>query len=376
MIEVREAKTRREQKDFLNFPLDLYKGCNNYIPPLYMDEKKIFRKDYLYNDNCDSVYYNAYKDGVMSGRIQGIIQKDANAKNNEKRCRFTRYEVIDDIEVSKALFAAAEKWALEKGMDTIVGPLGFSDLEKEGMLIDGFDVPSSFEITYNYPYYQKHIEALGYQKEIDYTSTFLYGPESEQTMADMDKLVDYIFKRYNLHFGEARNGKDFLNKYATKIFDLIDKSYEGLYGCVPFTDGMRKQVIDNFSLVISPKYSAVILDENDRAVCFGMAVPSLNDALAGTRGHLTPGVLIRLLKCIRKPNIIDMCLIGVDPEYMNRGISAALSVGIMHMLTDNPHIKHADSLLNLENNYAILNQWKRFNRDVKRRLRCYVKPLV
>ena len=375
MITVEEVKTRKQQKEFLNFPLDLYKGNPYYIPPMYMDETKIFRKDYVYNVSCDAVFFNAYKDGKIAGRVQGIIQKDANAKNGEKRARFTRIEAIDDPSVFKALMDAAEGWAREKGMDTIQGPIGYSDLEKEGLLIEGFETPGNFETTYNLPYYQKHIEALGYKKEVDYTGSFLYGPESEETLQEMEQLVNFIFKRYKLHFGESKNGADFMKKYAAGIFDLMDKSYEGLYGTVPFTEGMRQLMLDNFGLVISPKYSAIILDENDKPVCFGLAIPSLNKAFHGTRGRITPGLAIRFLKCLRSPESLDLCIIGADPEYLNRGVSAALSLAIMKMLKDSPTLKYADTCINLEDNYAIQNQWKRFAREVPKRYRCYVKPL-
>ena len=375
MVEIKQVCSKQQQKDFLQFPLDLYKGNPYYIPPLYMDEKKIFRKDYVYNASCDSVFFNDYKDGKMAGRIQGIIQRDANAKNGEKRARFTRIEGIDDAEVFKALLEAAENWAREQGMNTVQGPIGYSDLEKEGLLIEGFDVPGNFETTYNMPYYQKHIEALGYEKEVDYTGSFLYGPETEETLQEMEQLVQFIFKRYKLHFGESKNGADFLRKYADGIFNLMDQSYEGLYGTVPFTDGMRKLMVDNFGLVISPKYSAIILDEENRPVCFGLAIPSLNKAFRGTRGHITPGVAIRFLQCLRRPESLDLCIIGVDPAYLNRGVSAALTLAIMKMLKENKSLRYADTCINLEDNYAIQNQWKRFRRDVPKRYRCYVKAL-
>ena len=375
MIEVREVKIKKEQKQFLNLPLELYKGNPYYIPPMYLDEKKIFRKDYVYNSSCDSVFFNAYKDGVIVGRVQGIIQRDANAKNGEKRARFTRIEAIDEADVFKALMDAAEAWAKEKGMDTIQGPIGYSDLEKEGLLIEGFDVPGTFVTTYNHPYYQKHIEALGYKKEVDYTGSFLYGPESEETLEELEKLVQFIFKRYKLHFGESKNGTDFMRKYADGIFNLMDKSYEGLYGTVPFTEGMRKLILDNFGLVIDPRYSAIILDEQDKPVCFGLAIPSLNRAFQSTRGHITPGVAVRFLKCKMHPDCLNLCIIGADPEYLNRGVSAALSLAIMKMLKEDPHLKYADTCINLEDNYAIQNQWKRFKREVPKRYRCYVKSL-
>ncbi|MBQ1913548.1 MAG: hypothetical protein II171_08325 [Bacteroidales bacterium] len=376
MIVVEEVKNRKQQRAFLNFALDLYKGCPYYVPPLYMDERKMFRKNYVYNGSCDWTCFMAYKDGVPAGRIQAIIQKDANAKNGQKRCRFCRFDVIDDLEVSRALFEKAESWARAKGMDTVVGPLNFSDLEREGMLVEGFEEPATFEANYNFPYYMQHVEALGYQKEIDWTGSKLLGPESAETLQEMEQLNAFIFKRYKLHFGESKNGKDFMKRYAQGVFDLIDKSYEGLYGTVPFTDGMRRLMLDNYAIAVNPKYVAMILDENEKPVCFGLAFPSFTRALVGTRGRLTPKVAWGMLRCLARPDIIDLGLIGVDPEYLNRGVSGALSVAIMHMLTENTNLKWADTNLNLEDNYAIQNQWKRFQRINHKRYRAYVKQLV
>lgn len=376
MIEVKEVKSKKEQKQFLNFALDLYKGNPYFVPPLYADEQKMFAKDYVYNGSCDWTAFVAYKDGVPAGRIQCIIQKDANAKNGEKRCRFVRFDVVDELEVSRALFQTAESWALAKGMDTVVGPLSFSDLEREGLLVEGFDTPATFEANYNFPYYKDHLEALGYTKEVDWTGSRLYGPESEETYEEMEQLCSFIFRRYKLHFGEAKSGRDFMKRYAEGVFDLVDKSYEGLYGTVPFTEGMRRLMIENYAIAVNPKYVAIILDENGKPVCFGLAFPSFTRALVGTRGKYTPKVLWGLVRCLLKPEIIDLGLIGVDPEYLNRGISGALSLAIMQMLRKNKQLKWADTNLNLEDNYAIQNQWRRFQRVVHKRYRSYVKKLI
>ena len=362
MITVKQVTTKKEQKAFLDFPLDLYAGNPCFVPPLYMDEKKIFRPDYVYSDCCDFVCFLAYKDGAVAGRIMAIIQK-----------AFCRFDAIDDFEVSKALFEAAEKWAKDKGMDTVCGPLNFSDLEREGLLIEGFDQQATFEENYNAPYYGEHIERLGYEKEVDWVGFRLYGAESPEAMAELEQLSDFIFRRYKLHLGPSKSGSDFLKRYADGIFELIDKSYEGLYGTVPFTEGMRKLMLENFKLVVDPKYVAVVLDENDRMVCFGITFPALAGALAGGRGKLTPGTALRLLKALKKPDAIDLCLVGVDPEYANRGVSAVFSVAIMKMLRDNPRLRFADTNLNLEDNYAILNQWKRFRKEQVKRYRSYVK---
>ena len=370
MITVEQVLTKKQQKEFLDFPLKLYKGNPYFTPPLYMDEKKIFRKDFVYNDMCDSIHFNAYKDGKMSGRISGIIQRAANEKTGKKQVRFTHFDVIEDEEIARELFKAIEAWAIEKGMNEVVGPLSYSDLEREGLLIDGFDYPATFEETYNHPYYQTFIENLGYQKEVDWTGSRLRIPKDYD--GEVDKLAKFVMKRYNLHLGPARNTNDFLQKYADGIFELLDKSYELLYGTVPFTEGMKKMMIDNFKLVIDIRYVAAILDENDKMVCFGLAFPAIADAVRPSGGRLTPTTLIRLLKALKKPDVIDLCLIGVDPEWLNRGVSIIISAEMMKMLKN---VKYAETNMNLEDNYAIQNQWKRFDEQKIKRHRCYVKQL-
>lgn len=371
MITIEQVLTKKQQKDFLDFSLKLYKGNPYFTPPLYMDEKKIFRKDYVYNDMCEAVYFNAYKDGKMAGRISGIIQRAANEKTGKKQVRFTRFDVVDDEEVAKELFKTLEEWALQKGMNEMVGPLSFSDLEREGLLIDGFDYPATFEETYNYPYYQTFIENYGYQKDVDWTGSRIRIPKDYD--GEVDKLAAFVMKRYNLHLGTARNTNEFLKKYANGIFELLDKSYELLYGTVPFTEGMKKMMIDNFRLVIDVKNVAVILDENEKMICFGLAFPAIADAVRPSGGRLTPAALVRLLKALKKPNVIDLCLIGVDPEWLNRGVSIIVSAGLMNMLKN---VEYAETNMNLEDNYAIQNQWKRFDEQKIKRHRCYVKKLL
>ncbi len=373
MITVEQVKTKKQQKEFLNFQLKLYKGNPYYAPPLYMDEKKIFSKDFVYNDICESVYFNAYKDGVMAGRISGIIQKSANQKYNQKRVRLSKFDVIEDEEVARALFKTLEDWTLQQGMEEVVGPLGFSDLEREGLLIDGFDQPATFEENYNYPYYQTYLENYGYQKEVDWTGSNIRVPKDYD--GEMHRLAEFVLKRYNLHIGKSKNTKDFLNKYADGIFELLDKSYAMLYGTVPFTEGMKKMMIENFKLVIHVENAAVILDENDKMVCFGLAFPGIADAVRKSGGHLTPGALYRVLKTMRSPRVLDLCLVGVDPIWFNRGISVVVCMGLIDML-QRKNIEYADTNLNLEDNYPILNLWKRFDSQVVKRYRCFVKKLV
>ena len=373
MVEIREAKTKKEQKEFINFPLKMYKDNPYFVPPLYGDEKKMFRDDFVYKNTCETVHLNAYDDsGVMVGRITGFIQKAANEKNNEKRVRFTHFDAINSEEVAKALFSYVENWATERGMDTVCGPLGYSDLEREGLLVEGFDQLSTFEEQYNAEYYQHLIEGLGYEKEVDWTESKIYLPD--EGAEELHKMADFVMKRYNLHFGEAKNINDFINKYGDGFFELLDVAYDKLYGTVPFTQEMKDMMISNFKLIVDLKHVAVILDENEKIVCLGICFPSIAKAVQKSQGHLTPAALIRLLKAIKHPKIIDLGLVAVEPSYLNRGVSSVISSELIKMLAD-PSIEYAETNLNLENNFAIQNQWKRFRRVDHKRRRAYVKKL-
>ena len=372
MITIKEVSTKKQQKQFIDFPLDLYRDNPYFVPPLYGDEKSMFKEDFIYNDTCDIVNFLAYDGDKPVGRIQGIIQRAANQKNNEKRVRFTRFDAIDSPEAAEKLFGAVESWAKKKGMDTIHGPLGFSDLEREGLLVDGFDQLSTFEEQYNAPYYATLIEGLGFEKEVDWTESKIYPPDEDD--GTMRKMADFVMKRYNLHFGEAKNINEFIEKYGDDFFGLIDKGYENLYGTVPFTEAMKNEIIKSFKLIVDTKHVAIILDENDKAVCIGVCFPSIARAVQKSRGKLTPLALIRLLRAIKHPSVIDFGLIAVDPTYLNRGVSTAISAEILKILQDDS-IEYAETNLNLEDNAAIQNQWKRFKEVKHKRRRAYVKKI-
>ena len=372
MIEIREVKTRKEQKEFLNFPLDLYDKNPYFVPPLYGDEKKIFNKDYVYYDQSEAVYYNAYKDGKIVGRISGILQKAANEKWNQKRVRFTRFDSIDDQDVANALFGAVEKWAKEKNMEEVVGPLGFSDLEREGLLIEGFDELSTFEEQYNFPYYQKLIENLGYTKDVDWLERKLYLPK--QIDPRIKEVTEKILQKYNLRFSESKNINHFLKQYADKFFKILDETYDHIYGTVPFTDGMKKMMIDNFKMILDLRFISLIVDKDDNVVCFGLCMPSLSKAVQKSKGRLTIPAIFRILKAVKKPEIIDLALIGVTPEYKMKGVGMALIARIYEIL-QMPGVKYCETNLNLEDNHNIQNQWKNFDSVQHKRRRSFIKKI-
>lgn len=373
MITIKPVRTRKEQKLFVEFPLKLYKGNPYFVPPLYGDEMALFSKNFVYRDTCECEYFLAYDDGRLVGRIGGIIQKAANEKYHEKRVRFSRFDVIDDVNVTKALFEALENWALSNGMDTVFGPLSFSDLEREGLLIEGFDQLSTFEEQYNYPYYKDHLEQLGYVKEVDWTESKITPPANYD--GSLDQMAEFLLKRYNLHIGQAKTTGEFLKKYKNDFFELLDKSYENIYGTVPFTENMKKNMISNMKLIIDVNHVCIILDENEKAVCFGICFPSIAKAVQKSGGRLTPACIVKVLRSIKHPDIIDLGLVGVDPAYANRGISTVISAALIKMLQE-PGVKYAETNLNLENNAAIQNQWKRFTEVKHKRRRAYIKKLT
>ena len=374
MIEVVEVISKKEIKEFVDFPLKLYKKDPYYVPALYMDELKMFKPNYVYYDQSEAKCFIAKKDGKTVGRIQAIIQNAANAKYDQKRIRFTRFDSIDDQEVSNALFDKVKEYAKKNYLDEIVGPLGFSDLEREGLLIEGFDQKQTFEEQYNYSYYQKLIENYGFEKEVDWTESIIKNNPDTKIQDKMIRLAETVLKRNNLHIGKSKNVKDFLNKYADKFFSILDESYDNVYGTVPFTDGMKKLLISNFSLLIDLRFVCVILNENDEAVCMGLCLPSIADAVKKSDGHLTLPAILRILKAKKNPKIIDFALIGVKPSYQMKGVNVIILAEIMKML-NKKGVMYAETNLNLETNNEVLAQWKYFDCKTNKRRRCFIKKI-
>ena len=371
-MELREVKTRKEIRDFVNFPLRLYKGNPYFVPCFYADELALFKDDYLYRDQADYVCYSVYDSKKIVGRIVGILQKVSNEKWKQKRVRFNRFDCIDDQEVADMLLGAVEDWARSLGMDEVVGPLGFSDMEREGLLIEGFDYLSTFEEQYNYSYYQRLIENHGYTKEVDWLERrlFLKGKPSDR----LTRFSNLIMERNHLHFAEAKNTKDFLNKYGEKFFELCEKTYDPLYMTVPFSENIKKSLVKSFELIIDLRFVAMILDENENPICFGLVFPSIGKAIQKSGGRMTPATLVRLLRAIKKPRVLDFALIGVDPAYANRGVPAVL-LGKTQEYLAMAGIEYAETNLNLETNQSVQNLWKNFDSIQHKRRRSFVRSL-
>lgn len=370
MIEVKEVVSKKQIKEFLNFPLKLYKGNKSYVPPLYGDELKMFRKDYMYYDQAESKFWNAYKDGKMVGRIQAIYQKKANEKWNQKRMRFSRFDSIDDVEVAKALLKAVEDYAKENGMKEVVGPLGFSDLEREGMLIEGFEYLNTFEEQFNFPYYQKLLEKNGYSKDVDWIEHRVF-PNKEKA-ASIYRLSQALLRKSGLTLVVGMKYKKFAKRYKQQFFSMLDETYDKLYGTVPFSEGMKKLVMNNFTPLINPNYLAAVVDKDDKMVAFLIAFPSISEEIQKSGGHLYPLTAIKLLWRVRHPKRVDLGLIGVDPDRALTGASAIL-IGYVanQMIVDK--LEYMESNLNLEDNKDIISIFRHFEVKEHKRRRSFKK---
>ena len=293
------------------------------MPFLYIDEVNKFdeKKNESYDD-CIVKCFLAYKDDKIVGRIAGIIQKLYNAKINEKRVRFSRFDCINDKEVSNALFSTVEQWAKEQGMDKIHGPMGYNDLDREGLLIDGFDQLSTFEEQYNYPYYPELIEEYGFEKEVDWVEYRIFKPN--EPIERIEKISDIVSKRYKLKLKKPKSIKSFIKEYKDQLFDTLDAAYSHLHGVVPFSDKMKDALIDQFKLILSKDFIVAIVDEQERMVAFGLAFPSLSKSVNKSKGKLLPFGIFRMLKQIKNPTSIDLGLIAIRPEYQNKGVNTMI----------------------------------------------------
>ena len=372
MVNVKRVETKREIKEFIEFPLRLYKNCEYFVPPMYSDEKKLF----LGGENTDiakSVFFLAQRDGVTVGRIQGILHKQYNDLKGEKRVRFNRFDSIDDVEVSRALFRALEDWAREEGMEDVCGPLGYSDLDREGLLIEGFDENSTFEEQYNYEYYGRLLEDAGYSKEVDWLEFELRAPEKRNEM--LARVASRALEMNKLHIAPTNmSKKKYIEKYGDSFFDCLDECYSKLYGTVPISPEQRKELINQFLLIINIKFAVFICDESERVVAFGLCFPSIGDALKKSGGRLTLPALLKLLRLAKKPKVMDLGLVAVRPEYQNSGVNAVLVNGIVDMLCSGM-VEKCETNLNLETNTPVLAQWKYMTARQHKRRRAYVKKI-
>lgn len=372
MLCVREVKGCRDIKEFIEFPLRLYRGCNYFVPPLYSDEKKLLKSGGRTSDS-DAVFFLAERDGKTVGRIQGILQKEYNRSHGTRQVRFTRFDSVNDPEVAAALFDAVEKWGRGLGMTELVGPLGYSDLDREGLLIEGFGENSTFEEQYNYEYYASLIESVGFQKDADWLEYELRSPARRNDM--LTRVAHRTLEMNKLHIASTdMSKKAYIEKYRDGLFNCIHRCYAHLYGTVELSREAQDEIVAQFMLVINKEYLVIICDEQDNVVAFGLCLPAIGDAVKKHGGRLTPDNLIRLFSAVNDPKVIDLALVAILPEYQMTGINAVLIDGILDLL-EMGRVEKCETNLNLESNTAVQAQWKYFDARQHKRRRAYIKKI-
>lgn len=373
-VEIREVIGKKELRQFAKFPIDLYKDNPYHVPGLIDEELVTLNKEKNPAfEVCDAVYFLAYKEGKIVGRIAGMVNRRSNETWNQKYARFGFVDFIDDEEVVDALFDAVEKWALSQGMEAIQGPMGFTDLDHEGMLIDGFDQLGTMATIYNYPYYPRHMERLGYEKDQDWHEFKIYIPDG--IPEKHQRIGEIVKKKYGLKTMKFTRTKDIM-PYAQKVFETLNASYAPLYGFAQLT---QKQ-IDYYIQMYIPMLrldlvTLIVREEDDAVVGFGISLPSLSKALQKAKGRMLPFGWFHLLKALKtKPKVIDLYLTGVLPEYQNKGVNALLFNDLIPIYKRVGAV-YAESNPELESNSAVQAQWDYFKREHHKTRRAFIKRL-
>ena len=374
MVSIVEVTTKAQLRRFVEYPMELYKDVPQYIPGTYDDDLEDWdKKKNPAFEYCQARCWLAMRDGEIVGRIGAILSRKANEKWHTNRLRFTQVDFIDDYQVSRALFATVEDWARQLGCTQVHGPLGFTDLDREGLLVEGFDRRSCFFTYYNHPYYKDHLAALGYEKDVDWIEELITAPTDEKVIQRWEKLSNYVLKRQKLHVKKARTRLDYPG-LVRQVFQLVNTAYSPLYGTVELTNKQIKRYSAKFAPLINPNLAFFIMDEHEDMVAMGVAAPSIASALQKSRGKYFPTGWIDLLKAFHKNDTIDLLLIAVRPDYQKKGVNAMILYNAMqgcHKLG----IKEAETGPMLETNEKVQSQWKDFDIEQHKRRRCFIKKL-
>ncbi|MCQ2385107.1 MAG: hypothetical protein MJ078_00290 [Clostridia bacterium] len=375
MVTVREVLTKKDLKQFVTFPLTLYKDCPYFVPPLLSDDYSDWdRKKNPAFSYVEAKCFLAERDGKVVGRIGAILSHRSNERWQTNRMRFTQVDFIDDKEVSRALFDAVEAYAKEKECVEIHGPLGFSDLDREGMLVEGFEERSLFYTYYNYPYYLEHMKALGYEKDVDWLEYKIFCPPEGSRQAEfLHRLSMHSLKRNHLHIATVKHQKDF-KPYIEQAFRLVNVAYGELYSVVELDEEQIRRYADKFVPLIDPDFACVVLDEKNEVVAFGATAPDLSRAFRSCGGKLFPFGFIPVLHALKHNDVLDMFLIAVRPDLQGVGLNGIIIDSVM-VNACRRGIKYAETGPELEENAKMVTQWSMFDKVQHKRRRCFIKKL-
>lgn len=374
-VEVIKVETIKQLKEFVNYNYELYKNCPYAVPELYEDAVNTLRKDRnAAFEFCEADYFLAMRDGKIVGRVAAIINKRANEQWGLKAARFGWVDFIDDAEVSAALISAVEQWARERGMTELQGPLGFTDFDREGMLVEGFDRLGTMATIYNYPYYPQHMERLGFEKDADWVEFLIKVPEKNWEKAE--RLSAIIARKYKLRVVKCKSRSELAKRYGKALFELVNECYAPLYGYSPLSDKQIEQFIKQYLPVIDLRLVSLIVDENDNLVALGVTLVSLARALQKAKGRIFPFGWFHLAKALffSRPKRLDFLLVAIKPEYQSKGVMALLFNDLMPRFIA-MGFEDVETNPELETNNKVQAQWESFNPEQHKRRRAYKKAL-
>lgn len=375
-VEIREVCSKAELRQFVDYPNQLYRDVPQFVPAFYGDDLADWdRSKNPAFEYCEARNFLAWRDGEIVGRIGAILSHKANETWGTNRMRFSQVDFIDDTEVSAALFQAVENWAREKGCSQVHGPLGFCDMDREGMLVEGFDRRSMFITYYNHPYYNDHLLALGYAKDTDWVENLIDipAPDSE-TGIKLHRLAERVLSRGKYHKAAVTRKGQITAKHIEQAFRLVNKAYAPLYGVVELSEKQIKKYANKFVPLVNPELLCMVMDEQENLVAFGVCAPSMAKAMKKHCGRLFPVGWVDVLRALGKNDTMDLLLIAVDPDVQGLAINAVI---MDHILRGAARlgITKAESGPTLETNEKVQSQWKFFQHEQHKRRRCYIKDI-
>ena len=376
-ITIREVETKKELKKFIRFNYELYKDNPYSVPDLYEDMLNTFSDKNAAREFCKAKYFLAYNEkGEIVGRVAGIINEKANKKWDRKTVRFGWIDFIDDIEVSKALLDKVEQWGRENGMTEMQGPLGFTDMDAEGMLIEGFEELSTMATIYNYPYYPVHMEKLGFEKDADWIEMRLTVPRETGLPERLKRIAEIVMEKYNLSIKKYTSSKKIAKDYGQDIFKLINEAFSPLFGYSELSQKQIDQYIKMFLPFLDLKLISLITEADGKLIGVGISMPSLSRALQKAKGKLFPFGWFHLLKALKweKPKDLDLMLVAIKPEYQNKGVNSILFYDLLPIYIEEGY-EYVETNVELETNTKVQSQWIYFERRQHKRRRCFKKEL-
>lgn len=378
MITIKQVETKKELKRFIRFNYELYKDNPYSVPDLYEDMLNTFSEKNAAMEFCEAAYFLAYReDGTLVGRVAAIINRKANEQWGLKTVRFGWIDFVDDEEVSEALLRKVEEWGRERGMTQIEGPLGFTDMDAEGMLIEGFEELSTMATIYNFPYYQRHVERLGFEKAADWVELLMTVPKETGMPERLSRIAEIVMKKYDLRIKKYTSSKKIARDYGQEIFRVINEAFRPLFGYSELSQKQIDQYIKMYLPVLDLKLVSLITEANGRLVAVGISMPSMSRALQKAKGKLTPFGWWHLLKALKlkKPKTLDLMLVGVLPEYQGKGVNAILFYDLLPIYISEGY-DYVETNPELELNDKVQQQWIYFERRQHKRRRCYKKAIA